>query len=71
MYWKMRLTLLWKFIKLIPRARELEIECQKLEQKMHDIQFSHDIAPGSKDAELARAQGMIEGIKFCIGKFNG
>jgi hypothetical protein len=65
----MRLQLLWQFVKLIPKARELELECQAIQQKRHDLQFSNDLSPGAKEKELGYQQGIIDGIQLAMNKF--
>jgi hypothetical protein len=50
-------------------GRELELEIQNSEQKMHDINFFKQIHPDAKDKELAFQIGYIQGIKWCMNRF--
>lgn len=68
-YWLKRLRLLWKFVALIPRAREIEVECQKIQQKMHDLEFSNALSRNDKEKELAYQKGYWEGILWAANRF--
>lgn len=68
-YWKKRLQLLWRFIKLIPKAKELEEELKSIEQKVYDLNFSEQLYPKHKEKELAYLSGFRDGILFCIKRF--
>lgn len=70
MYWKMRFTLLWKFIKLIPQAQTLELEIQQAFQRLHDTQFANDLSHGRYDLEVAKTEGYAQGIKWCLKRFS-
>lgn len=69
-YFVKRLFLLWKFVKLIPEARTLELEIQSIQQKMHDIAFSNDLHRGQAELELAKQSGLCEGIEWCLKRFS-
>jgi hypothetical protein len=61
---KNRLKLLWTFVKLSSRARELELEWQKAQQERDNYAFS-----GDKEKFLYQ-QGFCEGILHCMKRFS-
>ena len=66
---KKRLDLLWRFVKLLPRAKELEDECKAIQQKRHDMEFESDLSRDRKEIDLAYQQGFHDGILHCIKRF--
>lgn len=68
-YWPKRLKLLWKFVKLIPEAKELEREIQRIEQKKHDVFLSNQLLYDKKEKELAYHIGYVHGVEFCLKRF--
>jgi hypothetical protein len=69
-YWKKRAKLLWKFTKLIPHARELELEIQRMEQTMHDLEFANQYNAPSKEKDLAYQKGYVDGVKWCVEHYS-
>lgn len=70
MYWKMRLELLWKFIKLVPEARTLELEVQDAFQRLNNMRFANDLSHGRYEIELAKTEGYAQGIEWCLKRFS-
>jgi hypothetical protein len=70
MHWKLRLALLWKFVKLIPEARTLELEIQKIKQKYSDLSFADDLSHGRYENERKEAEAYCKGIEWCLKRFS-
>lgn len=69
-HWIARLNLLWKFFKMIPEARVLELEIQRATQEFHNIDFANDLSHGRYDLEKARTEGYCKGIEWCLKRFS-
>jgi hypothetical protein len=69
-YWVTRGKLIWKFVKLMPHARELELEIQAAQQIMHDLEFANHLNPPQKEKELAYQKGYCDGVKWCVEHFS-
>lgn len=65
-----RLRLLFKFIRLIPKARDLEKEYQAHLQEACNLQFAHDLKRNS-ELDLTHKLGFIEGIDWALKRFGG
>jgi len=61
-----RWRLLWTFVKLVPMARELELEWQKHRQKRDDLEFG---GPYQKE-EFLYQKGFCDGITYCMKRAN-
>ena len=66
-----RLALVRRFFGLCGKAREIELEWQKIQQAEHDAFFAVQIT-GRRDEELTHAykKGITDGIKWCVEHFS-
>lgn len=64
------MRLLWKFVCLIPESRRLELEIQDAFQKMHDISFANELTHGKHENDLAKTEGYVRGIEWCLKRFS-
>lgn len=65
-----RLRLLAQFSGMKGKARELELEWQKIQQDEHDAFFAHQILHGKDNGNYDYKKGFVEGIKWCIDRFS-
>lgn len=65
-----RIKLLWRFVKLYPKAKEIELAWQKIQQDKHDFDFKNQVGRGTAEAELAYKRGIVDGIKWIINTFS-
>jgi len=65
-----RWIVLWRFCKLLGKAKEIEIEWQRIQQDEHDAYFKFQIFRGNEQAEHAYKKGIAEGIKWCLNRFS-
>lgn len=65
-----RLKALWKFANLGTKAREIEVEWQKIQQDEHDAFFCFQVFKGNTQADYAYKKGVADGIKWCVERFS-
>jgi hypothetical protein len=61
-----RLKVYFNFIKIGKYARDLELDLQKIEQEMNNLQFRNDMSRDQKDIEFVEQRGVVRGIKWCL-----
>lgn len=66
-----RLKLLSKFVHLSGKAKEIELEWQRIQQDEHDFQFAFQTTPNEEtQSKYIYKKGIADGIKWCIDRFN-
>ena len=58
------------FIQLIPQGKSLEIEIQRIEQEMHNMDLQNQVLNGKAEKDLAYLKGRFEGVKWCLNRFS-
>lgn len=64
-----RLKALGKFAQLAGKAREIELEWQKIQQEEHDAFFAYNLLHGRDENNHAYRKGVTDGIKWCVDRF--
>ena len=64
------IKLLWKFVRMVPQSKELELEWQKIQQDEHNEDFRYQVYKGRPDGELAYKRGFTDGINWCLKRFS-
>lgn len=66
-----RLKLLSKFVQLSGKAKEIELEWQRIQQNEHDFQFAFQTSPNDEtQGRYLYKKGIADGIKWCTDKFS-
>lgn len=65
-----RLKQLSKFVELTGKAREIELEWQKIQQDEHDTFFAFQVMKGHGETEYAYKKGISDGVKWCVERFS-
>lgn len=65
-----RFKILWRFCSLLGKAREIELEWQRIQQDEHDAFFAWQAAKGNDDSKYAYKKGFAEGVKWCLARFS-
>ena len=66
-----RVLLAAKIMKVSEKARELELEWQKIQQEEHDAFFAFQAIGGkSQESLYVYKKGIADGIKWCINHFS-
>lgn len=65
-YLAKRGRLLWKFIKMAPHAREIELALQLVEQDLHDTSLSNQIQGNKIELILEYKKGFHDGVIWCL-----
>lgn len=60
------MRLLWKFVRLLPEARTLELEWQAHQQKKNDFEYG---GPNQRE-DMKYQEGFCDGIRWCMNRFN-
>lgn len=61
-----RLGLYFNFKRVLKRAREIELEYQRIEQHIHDVALDNQIYLNRKELELERCKGYLEGLRKAL-----
>ena len=66
-----RLKLLYRFFKIADKARQVELEWQKIQQDEHDFKYAFQALP-SEDSQsrYLYKKGIADGIKWCLKLFS-
>lgn len=64
-----RLKILGKFVQLSGKAKDIEMEWQKIQQDEHNAKFAFNILHGNDEHNHAYKKGIVEGIKWCVDRF--
>lgn len=64
-----RLKLLMQFSRFQGKAREIELEWQKIQQSAHDRSFYNQVYLGKAESEVAHKDGFVRGVQWCIERF--
>lgn len=64
-----RLRMLSKFVALSGRAREIELEWQRIQQDDNDETFAFKMLRGQNENMYFYKKGIVEGIKWCVNRF--
>lgn len=51
------------------RAKEIEEELRKIQQKQFDAEFSEALTPGARTEELKYCEGYVDGVNWCLKNF--
>lgn len=65
-----RLKILSKFVNLSGKAREIELEWQRIQQDEHDEAFAHQILHGQNELAYIYKKGISEGVQWCVKRFS-
>jgi len=66
-----RLKLLSKFAGIAEKAREVELEWQRIQQDEHDFQFAfHTSKDEESQAKYLYKKGIADGVKWCLNLFS-
>lgn len=66
-----RLRLLWKLIQVSDRAREIELEWQRIQQDEHDFKFAFETHMNEEtQGNYLYKKGLADGIKWSISRFS-
>lgn len=66
-----RYKLLWRFVKMLPHAKAIELEVQAIQQNAHNLEFFDQVYRGNQNVETAHAKGMVKGIEWALKRFEG
>lgn len=64
-----RLQILAKFSQLAGKAREIELEWQKIQQDENDAFFKNQVQRGNDEGLYMYKKGFAEGVRWCIERF--
>lgn len=66
-----RLKLLAKFVSMSEKAREVELEWQRIQQDEHDFYLAFQTTPDENSKiNYIFKKGIAEGIKWCVNRFS-
>lgn len=65
-----RLQLLSQFVHLAGKAKEIELEWQRIQQDEHDFLFAFQVSrTEDSQAKYMFKKGIAEGVKWCVSRF--
>ncbi len=66
-----RLKLLHKFIRMSDKARQIELEWQRIQQDEHDFKYAFQVLPSEdSQARYLYKKGVADGVKWCLKLFS-
>ena len=65
-----RMKMLTQFVSLAGKAREIELEWQKIQQAENDAFFAFQSFKDKAESEYIYKKGIADGIKWCVNRFS-
>lgn len=66
-----RWKILYRFVCLMGKAREIELEWQRIQQDEHDFNYAFQTGMNEdKQARYLYKKGIADGIKWCVDRFS-